>query len=363
MKTKHKIFFENSNNMSMVQSESVDLIITSPPYPMIEMWDELFSKSNNRIQEEIRTGNGKNAYLLIHEELNEVWKECTRVVKKGGIICINIGDATRKINGSFQLFPNHVNITNFFQKNGFISLPFILWRKPTNSPNKFMGSGMLPTNAYVTLEHEYILIFRKGEKIRKIPPKSKERYNSAYFWEERNKWFSDVWMDIRGTSQDINNNNNRELRSRSAAFPLELPYRLINMFSIYEDTVLDPFCGTGTTSLAAIISVRNSIGYELNSQFEEFFEASVKRAIEINNFINKRRFQEHIEFTRQYRKNGKEIKYKANNYNFPVITKQEEDILFYSIKNYNKNENEYNIKYEKFNFTRRPNLIQAQLMP
>lgn len=350
--------------MSELEEDSVDLIITSPPYPMIEMWDSIFSSLNDKIKESLDDGAGKKAFLLMHEEMNRVWKECARVLKPGGIACINIGDATRKINNTFQLFPNHVNITSYFQNNNFISLPCILWRKPTNSPNKFLGSGMLPPNAYITLEHEYILIFRKGNNKRKLEPKLDNRYNSAYFWEERNKWFSDVWMDIRGTAQNIKNkNNNGEIRERSAAFPLELPYRLINMFSIYEDTILDPFWGTGTTTFAAIISARNSVGYELNSQFKELFESSLKSAIEINKMYNERRFQEHIKFIKQHKKNGKDFKYKINNYNLPIVTKQEENIKFYSIKDYNKNDEKYVFRYEEYQFERKPKFIQSRLIP
>ena len=144
-------------------------------------------------------------------------------------------------------------------------------------PNKFMGSGMLPAGAYATLEHEYILILRKGNK-REF--KSKEdklrRQQSAFFWEERNVWFSDIWEDLKGTKQ---NNIDKHIRERSGAYPFELPYRIINMFSLRGDTVLDPFLGTGTTTLACMATARNSIGYEVNPNFKEhlqgFCEVSV----------------------------------------------------------------------------------------
>jgi DNA modification methylase len=231
METTHKLYFKNSADMCELESNSIDLMITSPPYPMIEMWDFLFSSLNDEIKQALKGEDGQRAFNLMHEELDKVWSETTRVLKLGGIACVNIGDATRKIGKNFQLFPNHVKITNSFRTNDCIELPCILWRKPTNSPNKFLGSGMLPPNAYVTLEHEYILIFRKGGIKRNLLPKSGNRYNSAFFWEERNKWFSDVWEDIRGTSQNLNKNNvnHKKLRERSAAYPLEVPYRLINM--------------------------------------------------------------------------------------------------------------------------------------
>ena len=350
MKTNHTILFKNSSDMSELQSNSIDLMITSPPYPMIEMWDTLFSSLNDDIKQALEEGDGKSAFNLMHEELDKVWSEVARVLKGGGIVCINIGDATRKIKNSFQLFPNHVKITNFFHNSDFIELPCILWRKPTNIPNKFLGSGMLPPNAYVTLEHEYILIFRKGKTKRKIPPKSKNRYNSAFFWEERNKWFSDIWEDIRGISQKLNTDINikKSSRERSAAFPLELPYRLINMFSIYEDKVLDPFWGTGTTSLAAMISTRNSIGYEIRSEFMEIFKRNIGKIKQFSNDINNNRLNSHIKFIEKYRKEVKDVKYKSIHYKFPVITRQERDVLFYSIKFYSKNRNKFILNHEKF---------------
>ena len=165
METTHKVYIKNSSDMCELESNSIDLMITSPPYPMIEMWDSLFSSLNDEIKQVLKEEDGKRAFNLMHEELDKVWSEVTRVLKSGGIACVNIGDATRKIGKNFQLFPNHVKITNSFQNNDFIELPCILWRKPTNSPNKFLGSGMLPPNAYVTLEHEYILIFRKVNRL------------------------------------------------------------------------------------------------------------------------------------------------------------------------------------------------------
>jgi DNA modification methylase len=194
---------------------------------MIEMWDELFSGLNPRISEHLDSGNGQSAFDLMHEELEKVWTEVSRVLVDGGIACINIGDATRKINGSFRVFQNHSRIINDFEDLGFEPLPELLWRKPGNSGAKFMGSGMLPPNAYVTLEHEYILVFRNGEDSRSFEPGSERRYSSAYFWEERNQWFSDVWMEITGKLQSLGQS---ELRERSGAFPFEIPYRLINMY-------------------------------------------------------------------------------------------------------------------------------------
>jgi DNA modification methylase len=343
--------------MDEIESNTIDLIVTSPPYPMIEMWDSLFSRLNKKIQVALQDGVGLKAFNLMHAELEKVWREVVRVVKPGGIVCINIGDATRKINNNFQLFPNHVKITMFLQANGFVVLPSILWRKPTNSPNKFLGSGMLPTNAYISLEHEYILIFRKGNEKRTLPPAFEDRYQSAYFWEERNKWFSDMWLDLKGIPQKMNNRigNKGKVRERSAAFPLKLPYRLINMFSIYGDTILDPFWGTGTTTLAAMISGRNSMGYEINSEFLESFKLDLKKLKKTTESINYNRVMEHIEYINNYKKKGRDPKYKAKNYGFSVITKQEIGILFYSITTYKENRNKIIVNYKEFELKKNVN--------
>jgi len=350
MKTNHTILFKDSSDMSELQSNSIDLMITSPPYPMIEMWDSLFASLNDDVKQALDEEDGRSAFNLMHEVLDKVWGEVARVLKFGGIACINIGDATRKIGKNFQLYPNHVKVSNSFQNNGFIVLPSILWRKPTNSPNKFLGSGMLPPNAYVTLEHEHILIFRKGDIKRKLPTKSENRYNSAFFWEERNKWFTDVWEDIKGVSQKIYKNNQNKTRQRSAAFPLELPYRLINMFSLIEDTILDPFWGTGTTSLAAMISTRNSIGYEINSGFMNLFRTKLGKLKQLNIDINNNRLDQHVDFITSYKKRLKEVKYTAAHYKFHVITKQEIDFLLYVINNYTEKKNKFILDHQKFEY-------------
>ena len=305
---------------------------------MIEMWDELFSELNPEVAEHIENGDGKAAFARMHEELDRVWKEVSRVLVDGGIACINIGDATRKVDGSFRVFQNHSRIINAFEDLGFEPLPEVLWRKPVNSGAKFMGSGMLPPNAYVTLEHEYILVFRNGKDSRNFEPGSERRYNAAYFWEERNQWFSDVWMEIKGELQALEQG---ELRERSAAYPFEIPYRLVNMYSVYGDTVLDPFWGTGTTSLAAMVAGRNSIGYELDEEFIQVFEQRVDSVPEYSREVTKKRLDDHRKFVEQRLGEGKEFKYEAENYDFPVTTKQEKPIQFYSVLNVQQTDDGY----------------------
>jgi len=270
MKTIHKVIFKSSVSMDEIESGSINLVVTSPPYPMIEMWDKMFCKQNKKIDKALQEKNGAAAFELMHKELDIVWNECYRVLKPGGIICINIGDTTHIIDKNFQLYSSHSRIIYYYCSINFHNLPNIIWRKTTNAPNKFMGSGMYPPGASVTLDDEHILIFRKGE-IRKFNPKEEKqkRELSAFFWEERNKWFSDVWTDITGTTQNINDKN---LRKRSAAYPFELAYRLINMFSVIDDVVLDSFIGTGTTMAAAAVCQRNSIGFEIEKKLKKIYK-------------------------------------------------------------------------------------------
>lgn len=339
MITEHKIINKNSKNMGEIKNNSVDLIVTSPPYPMIEMWDNVFSKINKNIKQKLDNKKPEETFELMHKELDKTWMETKRVIKTGGIICINIGDATRKINEKFQLFSNHTRVIDFFQKQNFTILPDILWHKPSNKPNKFMGSGMLPPNAYATLEHEYILFFRKGKNRKINNEKQQLRYQSAYFWEERNIWFSDIWNDLKGTTQKI---KEKENRNRSAAFPFELPHRIINMYSIIGDTVLDPFWGTGTTSLAAINNARNSIGYELDEKLIQLFNKKLKNIEKKVYENNKNRIQSHIEFIE-----NRDTKHKSENYDFKVITNQEKQIMFYDIERIEQKNNQHHIVYHK----------------
>ena len=315
--------------MVSIADETVDLVVTSPPYPMIEMWDGILGNQNKEIKDCLSTEPDK-AFELMHEELDKVWRECLRVIRPGGFLCINIGDATRTINGRFKLYNNHSRIINSCLGMGFVGLPNIIWRKQTNAPNKFMGSGMLPCGAYVTLEHEWILIFRKGDKRTYTEPMAKQkRSKSAFFWEERNIWFSDIW-DVKGAKQHLRQSKTRE---RSAAYPFEIPYRLINMYSQWGDTVLDPFLGTGTTMQAAILLGRNSIGYDIDQHMGEIVADSIESiSIDHYNALIKQRFDHHVAFVRERKSAGKEIKHFNIQMNIDVMTKQEEDMELCDLK-------------------------------
>ena len=239
--------------MQELADNSVHLVVTSPPYPMVGIWDDFFKEQ------------AAKSYDEMHEYLNQAWAEVKRILVPGGIVCVNIGDATRTKDGVFHLFPNHSRVIETFERLGLITLPYILWKKPTTKPRykgkgAFLGSGFLPPNAYVTLDMEYILIFRKG-RLRTFVPKDPKRYQSRFTKKERDEWFSQVWT-LPGARQTL-----QGIERRVAAFPEEIPRRLIRMFSIEGDLILDPFLGSGTTLKSAMALGRRFVGYEKMEEF------------------------------------------------------------------------------------------------
>lgn len=344
MKTTHGVYYKDSSTMEEVPSDSIDLILTSPPYPMIEMWDGIFSKQNPEIAMALAKKEGNEAFESMHRVLDSVWAECWRVLKEGGFACVNIGDATRTLNGNFVLYPNHAQLLNKFTRMGFSPLPCILWRKQTNAPNKFMGSGTLPAGAYVTLEHEYILIFRKKSKRCFTTEIDKtRRRESAIFWEERNSWYSDVWFDIKGTLQSLNHD---VVRRRSGAYPFEFASRLINMYSVKEDRVLDPFLGTGTTMAAAMAAGRNSIGYEIDPTLKEVVDTIRNDICEYANQRIEQRIKSHLEFIKDRGQAKKPLKHKNKYYDFGVVTAQEKELFLNPLESVNRTKkNLYQVDY------------------
>jgi modification methylase len=244
----YRVIIGDSRYMRELADDSIHLVVTSPPYPMVSIWDRFF-------QEE-----AANTFDEMHSYLNKIWTELKRVLVSGGIACVNIGDATRTKDGMFHLYPNHSRVIEAFERLGLVTLPYILWKKPTTKPRykgkgAFLGSGFLPPNAYVTIDMEYVLIFRKGS-LRAFEPKDPKRYRSKFTKKERDEWFSQVWT-VPGVRQ-----THGDLERRIAAFPEEIPRRLIRMFSIEGDLVLDPFLGSGTTLKSAMDLNRRFIGYE-----------------------------------------------------------------------------------------------------
>lgn len=203
---------------------------------MIKKWDKLFGTTDFETQ---------------HKMLDSTWKECYRILVPGGICCINIGDATRTVGGNFCCYPNYARVLIKCRRIGFTPLIPILWKKISNRPNAFLGSGFLPPNAYVSQDCEYIIIMRKG-RLRKFPAKDSNRIKSRFIKSQRDLWFQQLWQ-IPGAKG----------AKSTSAFPEAIPSRLIRMFSVIGDTVVDPFSGTGTVRKVAKHLNRNFVGYNI----------------------------------------------------------------------------------------------------
>jgi modification methylase len=243
--------------MPGVAAGSVHLVVTSPPYPMIPQWDDLFARL------------GANDFDAMHRALAQVWRRCREALVPGGLLAVNVGDALRSRDGEFRLWPNHARVLEECAALGFRPLPYVLWKKPTNRPNAFLGSGFSPPNAYVTLDCEFILLLRNGG-LRRFPARDPVRSASRYSRAERDAWFSQVWGDVRGVRQAAR-------AGRSGAFPAEIPARLIRMFSCIGETVLDPFAGTGTTLWEAARLGRSAIGVEIEPSLAAELRAEAER--------------------------------------------------------------------------------------
>ncbi len=254
-----RLIHGDARHLPELPSGSIELVVTSPPYPMIPQWDGLFRAL------------GATEPEAMQQVLADAWKECYRLLVPGGLLAVNVGDALRTGPEGFRLWPNHAETLLRATEVGFTPLPYLLWKKPTNKPNAFLGSGFLPPNAYVTLDCEFILLFRKGG-LRRFPPHDGARAQSRYSRAERDRWFSQIWTDVRGAPQ-------REHGRRTAAFPAAIAERLVRMFSVVGDTVLDPFAGTGTTLWAAARWGRDAVGVEWDpGVFRELTESARGRA-------------------------------------------------------------------------------------
>jgi len=284
----------------------------------------------------------------MHAQLDAVWDRVVDALAPGGVACINVGDATRTVDDEFRVYQNHARVLEAMTDRGLVVHPELVWRKPANSAAKFMGSGMVPTNAYATLEHEYVLVFRKGPP-RDFPAGDRRRYESAYFWEERNDWFSDVWTDVRGITQDLDDGSvDESIRDRSGAYPFAIPYRLINMYSVYGDTVLDPFLGTGTTTLAAMVAGRNSVGYELESGFLDVLRERTTDLPDLSRSVVRDRLDRHRDFVRRCHDDGDRLGYEAEHYDFPVRTKQERRIRLYAVDATEETDGGYRLEHAPY---------------
>jgi hypothetical protein len=204
---------------------------------------------------------------------------------------------------------------------------------------------MLPAGAYVTLEHEYILIFRKGAKRQfEAGAEVENRRRSALFWEERNRWFSDLW-DFKGVRQSLNHSGARQ---RSAAFPFELAYRLIHMYSVRGDQVLDPFLGTGTTMFAAMAACRNSVGVEIDAGLSALVDLECGRVPQLARERVSRRLEEHRAFLAEYQAAGGGAKHHNRRYGIAVVTGQETDLVLDTVQSVSRESaGRYRVRYEE----------------
>jgi site-specific DNA-methyltransferase (adenine-specific) len=246
--THHKIIIGDSRKMLKVVDNSIHLIVTSPPYWQLKDYG---------VEEQIGYHDSYEEYI---GNLNLVWDECYRVLHPGCRMCINIGDqfARSVFYGRYKVIPIRTEIIKYCESIGLDYMGAIIWQKATTCHTTggatVMGSYPYPRSGIIKIDYEFILIFKKLGRAPRVSKEIKEQ--SKLTDEEWNEYFYGHW-NFSGEKQD----------KHLAAFPEELPKRLIKMFSFVGDTVLDPFLGSGTTSVAAMKLDRNSIGYEINEDY------------------------------------------------------------------------------------------------
>ncbi len=253
--TAHHLYQADSRKLSFIPDESVHLVVTSPPYWILKKY-----RDHNDQLGEVRD------YEQFLKELDKVWKHCYRLLVPGGrLICI-VGDvclSRRKNKGRHTVVPLHASIQEHCRKIGYDNLAPIIWYKIANAQYEANGNGAgflgkpYEPNGIIKNDIEYILMERKHGGYRK--PSVAARTLSIIPDEKYKKWFQSIWSGVTGVST----------RNHPAPYPEELAQRLIRMFSFVGDTVLDPFMGTGTTTVAAAKWGRNSIGVELDSHYFE----------------------------------------------------------------------------------------------
>ncbi len=234
--------------MHELYSDSIDLVVTSPPYWHIKDYG---------VQNQIGYGQSLHEYL---KDLYRVFAECFRVLKGGSRLCVNIGDqfARSVVYGRYKVIPLHAEVISICEDIGYDYMGAIIWQKKTTMNTTggavVMGSFPYPPNGIVEIDYEFILIFKKPGKREKVDRDLKER--SKLTKEEWKEYFSGHWRI--GGARQVNH---------EAVFPEEIPRRLIKMFSFHGDKVLDPFAGSGTTLKVALELGRKAVGYEINPDF------------------------------------------------------------------------------------------------
>ncbi len=245
--TAHTLYLGDARAFPYIAEESVHLVVTSPPYWNLKRYNE---------------HPGQMGHMEDYEEflcqLDKVWRECFRVLVPGGRLVCVVGDVcqSRRKFGKHSVVPLHADICVLCRKIGFDNLNPIIWHKISNASfevengTKFLGKPYEP-NAIIKSDLEFILMQRKPGGYRQ--PTEEMRRLSKMTKQEYDVWFRQIW-NLTGAST----------RGHPAPFPIELAYRLVRMFSFIGDTVLDPFCGSGTTMIGAMKCGRNSIGIEID---------------------------------------------------------------------------------------------------
>ena len=259
-RTYHRLIQADAQDLSFIDDESIHLVVTSPPYWTLKRYREHPDQLGHVAD-----------YETFLEELTKVWRECYRVLVPGGRLVCVVGDVclSRRQNGRHVVVPLHADIAVACRRIGFDNLNPIIWHKianatyEVNNGTKFLGKPYEP-NAIIKNDIEFILMQRKPGGYRKPTPE--QRRLSRIDRKDYDEWFQQFW-NITGAST----------RDHPAPFPLELAYRLVRMFSFVGDTVLDPFCGTGTSMLAAIRANRNSIGVEVDPAYCEMIVERLNR--------------------------------------------------------------------------------------
>jgi DNA modification methylase/endonuclease YncB( thermonuclease family) len=248
MPTFHRVIIGDSRRMAELEDGSVELVVTSPPYWQLKDYGRT---------DQIGFHDSYEDYI---NNLNLVWSECIRVLHPGCRLCINIGDqfARSVYYGRYKVIPIRTEIIKFCETAGLDYMGAVIWRKVTTCNTTggatIMGSFPYPRNGILKIDYEFILIFKKPGEAPSVPTDVKER--ARFTSKEWNEHFSGHWT-FPGEKQG----------GRLASFPEELPRRLIRMFTFEGETVLDPFLGSGTTSLAAMRLGRDSVGFEINRDF------------------------------------------------------------------------------------------------
>ncbi|MBI3704008.1 MAG: site-specific DNA-methyltransferase [Rhizobiales bacterium] len=263
--TKHQIHKGDARDLSWLPDKSVHLVVTSPPYWTLKKYE----KRRGQLGEVAE-------YEGFLTELDKVWRECARVLVPGGRICCVVGDVCipRKRDGRHRVMPLHADIQARARGIGLDCLTPILWHKIANGVTEAQGNGAgfygkpYQPGAVVKNDVEYILFMRKGGEYRKTSMLQKAL--SMLTKEEMQAWFNSFWSDIKGASTR---------NGHPAPYPIELAERLVRMFSFAGDTVLDPFLGTGSTTIAAIRTGRNSIGNEIEPKYLKIAKARAKAEI------------------------------------------------------------------------------------